>query len=173
MEEIMQGLDSFSRERTGVRIDGPAAEEIVSKIKEQVDAWGLVLPYGDPLVLDFGLGDYYTTGETEFWIANEVEGGYCGKFMFLFEGQTCPNHMHKDKLETFFIVKGKVLMIYDDKEIILNPGDILLIDLTKYHRFTGLENSLILEVSKPCIGGDSHFSNTDIPHGDNYQGKSS
>jgi mannose-6-phosphate isomerase-like protein (cupin superfamily) len=70
-------------------------------------------------------------------------------------------------LETFFIVKGKVKMEYQGKETIMTPGDILRIDLTQHHRFTGLEPSLILEVSKPCIGGDSHFSNPEIPYGDN------
>lgn len=160
----MEGLDNSSNNRSGIRITGKRADEIVRDIKKQIAAWGLELPSTEPLVLDFGLGDFYHTGETEFWIANEVEGGYCGKFMFLFEGQTCPNHRHKEKLETFFIVKGKVRMEYEDKETIMHPGDILRIDLEKYHRFTGLETSLILEVSKPCIGGDSHFSNTAIPY---------
>jgi mannose-6-phosphate isomerase-like protein (cupin superfamily) len=89
--------------------------------------------------------------------------------MFLFAGQTCPNHHHKIKLETFFIVKGKVRMEYKGKEMILNPGDVLLIELGGYHRFSGLENSLILEVSMPSLPGDSHFSNTAIPTGDNYR----
>ena len=165
----MEGLDNSSNKRSQTRITGREAEEIVKKIKTQAAEWGLALPSTEPLVLDFGLGDFYTTGETEFWIANEVEAGYCGKFMFLFQGQTCPNHMHKEKLETFFIVKGKVRMEYEDKVIIMNPGDTLLIDLTKYHRFTGIETSLILEVSKPCVGGDSHFSNPAIPYGDNVK----
>ena len=150
-------------------LQGKRAETITANIQEQIAQWGLALPDVPPLILDFGLGKFDEIGETEYWIANEAAGGYCGKFMFMFQGQTCPNHYHKEKLETFFIVKGKVRMEYDGTDRILNPGDVLLIDLDKYHRFHAVETSLILEVSKPCIGGDSHFENTAIPFGGNYR----
>ncbi|RKZ92288.1 MAG: hypothetical protein DRQ43_09200 [Gammaproteobacteria bacterium] len=149
-------------------IKGDRARSILDDITGWMNVWGLVLPEVEPLILDFGLGDFDDIGETEFWIANELQGGYCGKFMFLFKGQTCPNHFHKKKLETFYIQKGRVRMEYDDKEIIMEQGDVLLINLQKFHRFTALETTLILEVSSPCVGGDSHFENTDIPFGDNY-----
>lgn len=161
----MEGLS----ESLGHSLNGKRAEEILQRIHAKIKEWGLTLPEVEPLVLDFGLGKFDEIGETEFWIANEVEGGYCGKFMFMFKGQTCPNHHHKEKLETFFIVKGKVRMEYEDTTSIMNPGDILLINVGKYHRFSALETSLILEVSKPCIGGDSHFENTAIPFGENYR----
>jgi quercetin dioxygenase-like cupin family protein len=149
-------------------LKGKQAEAITQKIQAQIDEWGLALPEIQPLVLDFGLGKFDEIGETEFWIANEVEGGYCGKFMFMFEGQTCPNHRHREKLETFFIVKGKVRMEYENQVRILNPGDVLLINVGKFHRFSALETSLILEVSKPCIGGDNFFENKAIPFGENH-----
>lgn len=150
-------------------LKGKEAIEITQKIQVQIEEWGLALPEVEPLILDFGLGKFDEIGETEYWIANEVEGGYCGKFMFMFKGQTCPSHHHKEKLETFFIVKGKVRMEYEDEVRILNPGDVLLINVGKYHRFSAMETSLILEVSKPCIGGDSHFKNSAIPYGENYR----
>jgi mannose-6-phosphate isomerase-like protein (cupin superfamily) len=161
----MEGLS----ESLGHSLKGKEAREIVRRIQAQIKEWGLALPEVEPLVLDFGLGKFDEIGETEFWIANEVKGGYCGKFMFMFKGQTCPNHHHKEKLETFFIVKGKVRMEYENEVRILNPGDVLLIHVGKYHRFSALETSLILEVSKPCIGGDSHFQNPAIPYGENYR----
>lgn len=150
-------------------LKGKEAIEITQKIQVQIEEWGLALPEVEPLILDFGLGKFDEIGETEYWIANEVEGGYCGKFMFMFKGQICPSHRHKEKLETFFIVKGKVRMEYEDEVRILNPGDVLLINVGKYHRFSAMETSLILEVSKPCIGGDSHFKNSAIPYGENYR----
>jgi quercetin dioxygenase-like cupin family protein len=161
MEGLQESLDHS--------LKGKGAQTITQRIQAQIAEWGLALPEVEPLVLDFGLGKFDEIGETEFWIANEVEGGYCGKFMFMFKGQTCPNHHHKEKLETFFIVKGKVRMEYEDEVRILNPGDVLLIHVGNYHRFSALETSLILEVSKPCIGGDSHFRNPAIPYGENYR----
>ena len=158
----MEGLD------TSYSLKGDKANAALKRIYTQMKEWDLTLPEIEPLMLDFGQGDFDDIGETEFWIANEVEGGYCGKFMFLFKGQTCPKHYHDEKLETFFIQKGRVKMEYEGKDIIMEQGDVLLINLEKFHRFTALENSLILEVSRPCIGGDNFFENSTIPYGKNY-----
>jgi len=48
-------------------------------------------------------------------------------------------------------------------------GQVLLVEIGQYHRFSGLENSLILEISMPSLPGDSHFENSSIPTGDNYR----
>ena len=58
----MEGLDNSSNNRSQTRITGREAEEIVKKIKTQAAEWGLTLPSAEPLVLDFGLGDFYTSG---------------------------------------------------------------------------------------------------------------
>jgi N-acetylneuraminate synthase len=125
------------------------------------------MPATDPLVFDFGLGDFAHTGEVEFWIANEVKAGYCGKFLFLFEGQTCPSHYHRDKLETFYLVRGCLRVLYEGSERILRAGDTLRVETGRRHSFTGIEASLLLEVSKPSIIADNYFENPDIPIGGN------
>ena len=153
-------------------VDDDAAKDIVARIAAQVDAWGLVLPKVTPLVLDFGLGDFWSVGEVEFWIANEMEDGYCGKFLFLFEGQTCPNHMHREKLETFYIVKGRLVMTVDGKSVEMGPGEVLRMEPTRYHAFTAMEPTLVLEVSKPSIVADNYFEDRRIPIGGNHSEKS-
>ena len=71
------------------------------------------MPPSQRLVLDFGLGDFKGTGLIECWLANEVAAGYCGKYLFVFDRQTCPAHLHRKKHETFFIAKGRVRMVID------------------------------------------------------------
>ncbi len=129
------------------------------------------MPNVEPLVLDFGLGNFQKIGEIEFWIANENDAGYCGKFLFVNKGQTCPKHMHAEKLETFYIVKGRVKMFYDGEEYEMAAGDVLRVEVGKLHSFFGIESSLLLEVSKPSIITDNYFENTDIPIGGNYKRK--
>ena len=163
MEQLDEGL--------AVALDGDAAREAGLKARAQVEMWGLTLPEVEPLVLDFGLGDFDRIGEVEFWIANEVEGGYCGKFLFLFQGQTCPRHMHKGKLETFYLTKGRLRVTYRDREIILEQGGVLRVDREAMHDFTALEPSLLLEVSMPSIIDDNYFADTRIPIGGNYEGR--
>jgi N-acetylneuraminate synthase len=77
--------------------------------------------------------------------------------MFLFAGQTCPMHHHRIKHETFFIVKGKVRMELSGRIHTLNQGDLLIVDQLAKHKFTALEDSLILESSKPDLVDDSIF----------------
>jgi quercetin dioxygenase-like cupin family protein len=159
MDELDKGLE--------VALKGEAAEGAARDVRRQVESWGLALPEVAPLVLDFGLGDFRTVGETEFWIANETEAGYCGKFLFVWPGQTCPKHYHREKLETFFIVRGRLTMEYDGALRTMKTGDVLKAEPGKSHRFTGVEPTLILEVSKPSIISDNYFEDTRIPIGGN------
>lgn len=161
MKELDKGLE--------YSLEGPQAAEWTERARRQITGWGLEMPATEALVLDFGLGDFEHVGEIEFWIANEVTAGYCGKFMFLFAGQTCPRHYHKEKLETFFVVRGSISMDYADKRVTLTKGDVLTVETERYHEFSALENSLVLEVSKPSIIDDNFFENGRIPIGGNYR----
>jgi mannose-6-phosphate isomerase-like protein (cupin superfamily) len=162
MDELHKGL-TFSLIQSESTV-------ILAVCKEQIEAWGLVMPAVEPLVLDFGLGDFYRTGLIEYWIANENEAGYCGKFLFLFDSQTCPLHHHAEKLETFFIVKGCFQVTYAGRSFDMHPGDVLRVETGKPHAFTGKGPALLLEVSKPSIIDDNYFQDTRIPIGGNYQG---
>jgi mannose-6-phosphate isomerase-like protein (cupin superfamily) len=145
-----------------IALKGPLAEKALADQRRQMREWGLTLPRGQAIVLDFGLGQFDDIGEIEHWIANEVEQGYCGKFLFLRHGQTCPTHYHKQKHETFFIVKGSVRVVIDGVEGQLDEGDVIAIDPCKSHCFTGIGPALILEVSKPCVLSDNYFDDPRI-----------
>jgi len=145
-----------------IALQGKERENTLMKIHQTVASWGLKLPDVPPDPLHFGYNEFDKIGETEFNINNNVEHGYCGKFMFMFAGQTCPMHFHRKKHETFFIVKGKVDMELDGSKYILNQGDRLIVDQFKKHRFTALEDSLILESSKPDLVDDSIFEDQSI-----------
>ena len=97
----------------GLEIAAPREiqEEALPRFEAQIRAWDIALPSVPPLVLDFGLGDFYQTGLIEYWIANEMDAGYCAKYLFVFDGQTCPMHRHKIKHETFFLVKGALEVV--------------------------------------------------------------
>ena len=105
----------------------------------------------------------------EFWIANEMDAGYCAKYLFVFDGQTCPRHHHREKHETFFLVRGELKVHFGDDVRGMVPGDTLPIPPPVPHSFTGVGPALLLEVSKPCVIDDNYFQNTRIPFGGNYQ----
>ena len=160
VDELDKGLD--------LGITGALRQAALTGCTRQIKAWNLAMPAVEPLVLDFGLGEFYKTGLIEYWIANEIVAGYCGKFLFLFDGQTCPKHHHRMKLETFFIVKGRVRMDYAGAVCELGEGGTLLVECQKPHQIIGLGPALILEISKPCVVADNFFADPRIPIGGNY-----
>ncbi len=89
----------------------------------------------------------------EIWIVNR---DYCGKKLILNKGFRCSMHYHKNKDETFYISKGKVLMETNNKKQIMLPGNSILIEPNTKHRFTGLEDSEIMEFSTHHEDSDSY-----------------
>jgi len=151
-----------------IELQGEARHKALEKFYAKLKAWGVALPPATPLVLDFGLGAFEKTGLIECWIANEIEVGYCGKYLFVFDGQTCPMHHHRDKHETFFVVQGQVSMTIEGRTEILKAGAVKVMDVHTKHSFTGQGDALLLEISKPCIVADNYFENRSIPIGGNY-----
>ncbi|HCG77357.1 MAG: hypothetical protein COZ37_05255 [bacterium (Candidatus Ratteibacteria) CG_4_10_14_3_um_filter_41_18] len=149
-------------ERRNYQIWGEKRKEALRKCKEIIESWGIRMPEVKPQVLDLGLGDFYKVGLIEYWIANNREEGYCGKFLFVFDGQTCPYHHHNFKHETFFILKGKVKMVVGGREMVKSQGDVLAMEQKADHSFTGIGPALLLEVSKPCQPNDNIFENKKI-----------
>ena len=94
----------------------------------------------------------------EIWVVNRE---YCGKILKLKKGFRCSIHYHRKKDETFYILTGKVLVevVQDfgaDKEHIMLPGSIIHIAPFVSHRFTGLEDSEIIEFSTHHEDSDSY-----------------
>jgi mannose-6-phosphate isomerase-like protein (cupin superfamily) len=152
-----------------IALKGPLAERALAGQRRQMQEWGITMPPGQAIVLDFGLGHFDEIGEIEHWIANEVKEGYCGKFLFVHDGQTCPTHYHREKHETFFIVKGSVLMMLDGVERKMTEGDVLSVDRCRAHRFTGIGPALLLEIAKPCVVSDNYFDDRNIKIGRGHE----
>ena len=104
---------------------------------------------------------------SEEWIANNDK--YCGKILNLNKGFRCSIHYHKNKHETFYILQGKVLMeLFDSggNRSIINimlPEKIQVIEPYQRHRFTGLEDSRIIEFSTHHEESDSYRDRESAP----------
>ena len=157
MDELDKGL--------AISLKGAQRDDALARCAAHLAAWQIAMPGVEPLVLDFGLGDFERTGLIEYWIANEVDAGYCGKYLFVFDGQTCPTHHHRQKMETFFVVRGRLRVTLGGRETELAPGDVLTVRPGQRHSFTGVGPALMLELSKPCVVEDNVFADPAIPIG--------
>jgi len=94
----------------------------------------------------------------EVWMANTEL--YCGKLLILDYGKRCSVHYHKNKDETFYILKGKVLMETwknnQFEERVMNEKESIRIKKYIKHRFSGLKDSVIIEISTHHEDEDSH-----------------
>lgn len=149
-------------ERKGAQIWEKEREIALNKFNQVIRKWKINMPNVEPQVLDFNLGKFYEYGLIEYWIANEEKEGYCGKFLFVFNNQSCPYHHHNFKHETFFVLKGKVEMQVEDKKIIKTQGEVLVMKPKIDHLFKGIGDALLLEVSKPCQPNDNIFEDKNI-----------
>ena len=154
MRELDKGLE--------ISVSGPEAEQALAAFRQQMEQWGLVAPPAKPFVLDFGLGRLDRVGVIESWIANETEAGYCGKYLFVFDGQQCPSHSHRVKHETFFLIRGRVTVTIDGRSFTLQPGHVLPVAPGQIHCFQGDGNALLLELSTPCLVSDNYFEDPQI-----------
>ncbi len=91
----------------------------------------------------------------EHWIVNKE---YCGKKLVLRKNHRCSMHHHREKDEVFYLQSGKVLLELGKKKYTLHPGDFVHVRSNTPHRFTGLEDSEIMEFSTTHDEGDSYRS---------------
>lgn len=157
MDQLDEGL--------AISINGPVREQALNAFHEQMQTWGIVLPPAAQLVLDFGLGTFDSVGLIESWIANELEAGYCGKYLYVSDSQSCPVHRHQRKHETFFVVEGCVRMSMNDHECVLSRGDVQPVPPGVWHGFQGDGPALLLELSMPCVIADNVFANPGTGYG--------
>ena len=113
-------------------------------------------------MIDFGLGQLDRVGLIEYWIANEKEAGYCGKYLFVFDGQQCPAHSHRPKHETFFLVRGCLQVVMDGRSLTSSRVRFCRSRLATSTLSGADGNSLLLEFSMPCGVNDNCFEDPHI-----------
>ncbi len=90
----------------------------------------------------------------EKWLENNDQ--YCSKQLVLNKGYQCSLHYHKIKDEMFLVTKGYVRMEVGEEIMYMKPGSFVRIHPGTPHRFRGLEDSEILEISTTHMEEDSY-----------------
>lgn len=90
----------------------------------------------------------------EFWVVNNEL--YCFKVLHLKKGYQCSLHCHKIKDETFIIKSGQVRMEVNGISNIMLSKQQVRIKPNEYHRFTGLTDAVIIEISTQHMDSDSY-----------------
>lgn len=90
----------------------------------------------------------------EKWLENNEK--YCSKLLWLKKGYQCSLHYHKIKDEMFLITKGQVRLELGKRVVHMREGNFVRVPPGTLHRFRGVEDSEILEVSTHHSEEDSY-----------------
>jgi len=90
----------------------------------------------------------------EKWLENNDK--YCCKQLVINKGFQCSLHYHKLKDEMFFLTKGHVRLELGDEIMFLREGNFVRVPVGIPHRFRGLEDSILIEVSTHHEEEDSY-----------------
>ncbi len=109
----------------------------------------------------------------EIWIADGSEGSYAFKIIGLKNGTKTSLQYHKEKREHNFILSGKAILYYEDKdtgEIVssqeLGPGHIIYVNPPGVHRIEALTDLILIEASSPQLDDVIRIQDdTDRPNG--------
>jgi len=81
----------------------------------------------------------------EIWIADEPE--YGGKILEIKKGYSTSVHYHREKKETIYVDKGKLLVRSGEHEFVLEEGQAVTIEPYTVHQLVALEDVRLIEVS--------------------------
>ena len=87
---------------------------------------------------------------------------YCGKILFFKQGASFSSHFHSSKRETFFCLRGRIIISGVNPEtatpyyIELKTGETVEVPRLALHQVRALEESEIVEFSTPHRDDDSY-----------------
>lgn len=96
----------------------------------------------------------------ELWVENIPE--YCGKILHFNKDKSCSMHFHMNKKETMWLMRGSLKIEMIDPEngeeynVVLSPGDSVLIPPGQLHQIHALEESDLIEFSTMHEDSDSY-----------------
>ena len=100
------------------------------------------------------------TWGSETWFANNEQEDYCGKVLRISKGKSTSMHLHLNKHETFYVLKGTLrvdiidtiegtvysVLVHEDEcmemprgtphRLLANDGDVKLIEASTHHKDT-------------------------------------
>jgi len=97
-------------------------------------------------------------GKETWYVNNDM---YCGKILSIQKNYFSSEHLHRDKVETFAVLSGHVMVVIFDKSgdkkfISMKKDDCLDIPACTVHQLRAIEDSEILEISTHHEDSDSY-----------------
>jgi sialic acid synthase SpsE/mannose-6-phosphate isomerase-like protein (cupin superfamily) len=89
---------------------------------------------------------------------NFINREYCKKLLVMLPGQRHPEHAHKQKEETFYIIYGDITIALDGEERTYQKGDLVLVNRGVKHGFATKHGVIFEEISSTHYKNDSYYT---------------
>ena len=106
-----------------------------------------------------GIKNFLKTGAALITIVNR---DYCKKIIVQIPGQVHPNHYHKRKEETYFVLHGDLEVNLNGSIKKLSSGDKLVVQPMVWHSFTTKTGVIFEELSTTHYNNDSFYQDPKI-----------
>lgn len=93
---------------------------------------------------------------------NVVNRDYCKSYVVMLSGQNYPNHYHKIKMESFYVLKNTLSLMIDGNEFLLEAGECLNIERGQDHSFKTNTGVVFEEISTMYVANDSVYLEKEI-----------
>jgi sialic acid synthase SpsE/mannose-6-phosphate isomerase-like protein (cupin superfamily) len=95
---------------------------------------------------------------------NFINREYCKKLLVMLPGQRHPEHAHRQKEETFYVVYGDITIALDGEEKSYKAGDLVLVNRGVKHRFATRNGVIFEEISSTHYQNDSYYTDPKVMH---------
>ena len=100
--------------------------------------------------------------ETGAMFINIVNRDYCKSIVVMLPGQAYPNHYHRIKTESFYVLSGELIVVTDGVEHRVKPGELLHIERGQDHSFSTETGTVFEEISTVYMPNDSVYTDDKI-----------
>ena len=91
-----------------------------------------------------------------------MNGEYCKSYVVQLPGQHYPDHYHKIKIETFYVIWGELIVNCEGVTSVLKPAGIRTIQRGESHSFFTETGAVFEELSTTYLNNDSVYSEKSI-----------
>ena len=115
-----------------------------------------------------GIDKFLDVGAVFIKIVNKE---YCKSYVVQLPGQHYPEHYHKLKIETFYVLFGKLIVDCEGRTTVLDPSQSFSVQRGESHSFFSETGTVFEELSTTYLKNDSIYSDTEIQHASYEQRK--
>ncbi|WP_286239988.1 N-acetylneuraminate synthase family protein [Neptuniibacter halophilus] len=134
---------------------------IVGQVKAVLNEGSITVPPEAALEISHHYGEdrFDDFGAAMITVMNRQ---YCKKLIILLPGQQHPEHLHKRKDETFYVLSGEITVNLDGKAQQLKSGEMITVPAHTQHSFSSETGAVFEEISTRHFQDDSFYSDDSI-----------